>query len=162
GDVIVQQFDLNLRNSNVLAYAGNSPPLNHLGSLPGQPTTAPPGATVGPVPYNNNVNLSCVANGTNPPNTSTLNPSAAQPGTPVSFTPTMSHPSVANFNFKIQGVGTDADGLTRSQNVAFHTVTMAYTLSPGSVTVPATGTSAADNFSITTNSAAPGVNFPNA
>src|SRR5438067_1978432 len=92
GTVIVQDFDLTLSNSTLFAYAGTSTPFNNLGTLTGRPQASetPMGALTMGVPYNDNVNLSCAAGGTNPPNTCTLNPSAAQPGTPLTFTPTMS------------------------------------------------------------------------
>ena len=159
GAVIVQDFDLTLSNSNLFAYAATSTPFANLGTLTGQPTTVPPGTAAGisAVPYNNNVALSCVAVGTNPPNTCTLSPNNPQPGTPVSFTPTMSHPTVANFNFKIQGVGTDLNGLTHSQNVALHIVNMTYNTTPAPVTVAVTGTANSLGFNMTTAGT-----FPNA
>ena len=164
GAVIVQDFDLTLSNSNLFAYAATSTPFANLGTLTGQPTTAPPGTPAGilPVPYNNNVNLSGVTagiaggctNGTQP-STCTVNPTAIAPGTPTPFTLTVNG-AIGNYNFDIQGVGTDVDNLNHKKNVALHTVTMAFTTSPGTVTAPATGTSPADNFSITTNGTFPG------
>src|SRR5437868_7117584 len=160
GAVIVQDYDLTLNNSTLFAYVGTSTAFNNLGTLTGQPQTEPAGTPTGilPVPYNNNVNLSCVASGTNPPNTAcTFNPSSPQPGTPVNFSLTANHSSVANLNFNIQGQGTDADLLTHTKNVTLHVVSLAFTSGPSNVTTGANATSGADAFTITT-----GGTFPNA
>ena len=164
GTVIVQDFDLTLSNSTLFAYAGVSTPFNNLGTLTGRPQASetPAGGLTTGVPYNDNVNLSGVTagitggctNGTQP-STCTINPTVIAPGTPTPFTLTVNG-AIGNYNFDIQGVGTDVDNLNHKKNVALHTVTMAFTTSPGTVTAPATGTSPADNFSITTNGTFPG------
>jgi hypothetical protein len=99
--------------------------------------------------YASSVSLSCVSGSTSPPSTCAATPSALTPGPNATFS-VRAAGSTGNYNFNVQGVGTDSNHVTHQVPVTLQVVSFALTTpSPSSVTVPRGTTSSAVNFEVT-------------
>lgn len=99
--------------------------------------------------YANSITLSCVSGTTAPPSVCSVAPSTLTPVNNTPFTVTSGGAS-GDYNFNVQGVGSDASATTHLIPVTLHVVSLALsTPSPASVTVPRGATSAPVSFQIT-------------
>ena len=99
--------------------------------------------------YANYLNLSCIAGSTAIPSVCAPSPVTLTPASKTSFGVGTSGP-IADYNFKIQGVGTDSNHITHNIPLTLHVVNFALTTpSPSSVTVPRGTASPPVNFQVT-------------
>jgi len=87
--------------------------------------------------YSNSVTLACIAGGTPPPQTCSVNPTSITPtSSGANFTVTASD-AVGDYSFKIHGSGSDAQATTHDTPLALHVVDFGLTVpNPSSVSVP--------------------------
>ena len=99
--------------------------------------------------YASNVALSCVFGTTAPPSTCSILPASVVPGTGTSFQVTVAG-APGDYNFNVDGAGSDSNHLAHSVPVTLHVVSFALTTpSPASVTVPRGTASPAVTFEVT-------------
>jgi hypothetical protein len=99
--------------------------------------------------YNSAVTLSCVAGATSPPSTCMVTPSTLTPGSNTPFSVAVAG-TTGDYNFNLQGVGSDANQITHLVPVTLYVVSFALSApSPSSVTVPRGTTSSPVDFQVT-------------
>jgi hypothetical protein len=99
--------------------------------------------------YSSAVALSCVAGTTAPPSTCTISPPTVTPGSDGGFTVTVAG-AVGDYNFNVQGVGSDSNSTTHLVPLTLYIVSFALTTpSPSTVTVPRGTMSSPVNFEVT-------------
>ncbi len=100
--------------------------------------------------YSSPVTLACIAGGTPPPQTCTVNPTSITPtGSGANFTVTASD-VIGDYSFKIHGSGSDAQATTHDAPLVLHVVDFGLTApSPSSVSVPRGTTSQVISFQAT-------------
>lgn len=99
--------------------------------------------------YASAVTLSCIPGTTDPPSVCSPAPSPLMPATNTPFTVTMSG-ATGDYNFKVQGVGSDPQTLTHQVPVTLHFVDFGLTaLSPNGVIVPRGTTSSPLSLQVT-------------
>jgi hypothetical protein len=133
--VITPDFELSVSNSLQTIFAGQTGTLNGTAS-----------ALSG---YASSVAVSCVAGSTAPPSTCSPSPTSLTPANQTPFTVTAGG-VVGDYNFSVQGAGSDTNNLTHQVPVTLHVISFAMsTPSPTSVTVPRGTTSSPASFQIT-------------
>jgi len=133
----VPDFQIAVANTPLTVFAGYQATFN--GAL-----TAEDG-------YNNPVELSCTAGTSSPPSPCTANPPSLTPTyTGAGFTVNAGTSSVADYNFNVQGAGSDPNDTTHLAALTLHVVTLSLTApSPGTVTEPRGATSPPVSFQVT-------------
>jgi hypothetical protein len=128
-------YSLAISNWPLTIFAGQS------GSFSGTAT-----ATNG---YASTVTLSCVAGATAPPTTCSVSPASLTPATNTPFSVSVSG-AAGDYNFDVQGVGSDPRQTTHAVPVTLHVVSFGLTTpSPATVTVAAGETSSPVSFQVT-------------
>jgi len=128
-------FDIAISNSPLTVFPGQA------GELAG--------TAIAQNGYASAVTLSCIPGVTDPPDVCTPLPSPLNPTTNTPFTVTVSG-AAGDYNFNVQGVGSDPSSLTHQVPVILHLVSFGITTPfPASVTVPRGTTSSAVNFQVT-------------
>ena len=139
----IWQFNLVATPGFQLAVS-NSP----LTALLGQ-TAAFTGSATALNGYASLITLTCTAGTTAPPSTCLPSPATLTPGTNTPFTMTTGG-AVGDYNFNLQGAGSDANHVTHAVPVTLHIVSFALTTpSPSSVSVPRGTTSSPVSFQVT-------------
>ena len=133
--VVTPDFQLSVAKSSLIVFAGKWATFN--------------GTATALNGYTSSVTLSCEAGASPPPSVCSPSPITLTPVSKTPFTVTVSD-VVGDYNFNIQGVGSDMNHLTHKLPLTLHLISFAMTSpSPASVTVPRGTTSPAVNFQIT-------------
>jgi len=100
--------------------------------------------------YNNSVELSCTPGTSSPPSPCTPNPVSLTPTSAgAAFQVAAGVTGITDYNFNVQGTGSDPQNTTHSAAVTLHVVNLTVsTPSPGSVSVPDGTTSAPVSFQL--------------
>jgi len=101
--------------------------------------------------YNNPVGLSCTAGTSSPPIPCTPSPVSLTPtSSGAAFSVNVGTTTIGDYNFNVQGLGTDPNGTTHAAAVTLHVVDVAITApSPSSVNEPRGATSPPVSFQVT-------------
>jgi len=134
--VATPDFQITVSNTTLTAFPGTTPAFN--------------GTVTALNGYNNSVALSCTAGSSSPPSPCTPNPVSLVPastGTAFSIT---TGSTIGDYNFNVQGAGSDANNTTHDAALALHVVNFGLTTpSPTRVTVPHGTTSPPVSFQVT-------------
>jgi hypothetical protein len=134
--IAAPDFEFVFASSSLTVFAGETAMFN--GTLEGLNGYASP------------VNLTCINGPTAQPPTCSTPPTVTPTSSGASFTVNASAPSAADYSFNVQGVGTDANAITRDFLLTLHVVDFNLTGPvPNSVTVSQNATSAPVNFQVT-------------
>lgn len=134
--VATPDFQIAVSNPTITAFAGTTPSFN--------------GTVTAVNGYSNSVSLSCLAASTNPPipcapNKTSYTPTSA--GTPFTLT---TGSVVGNYNFNLQGIGSDANHTTQLAALTLSVVNFGLTTpSPVTVTTPPGGAAPLVSFQAT-------------
>ncbi|MGD0567127.1 MAG: hypothetical protein ABSA78_01880 [Candidatus Sulfotelmatobacter sp.] len=101
--------------------------------------------------YNNSVEMSCTAGSTNPPSSCAANPVSLTPSsTGAAFAVNASSGTTGNYNFNVQGAGSDPSNTTHTAALTLQVVNLTLSAaSPSSVTDPRGTTSPPVSFQLT-------------
>jgi len=101
--------------------------------------------------YNNSVELSCTAGSSNPPNPCVPSPGSLTPtSTGAAFVLNAGTTLIGDYNFNLQGVGTDPNNTTQALPLTLNVVSLALTTpSPSTVIEPRGAISPSVNFQVT-------------
>jgi|GEM_PF-416203 len=132
----VPSFEIAVSNTPLTAFLGATATFN--GTL-----TAVNG-------YNNSVELSCIAGASSPPIPCTPNPVSLTPtSNGAAFVVAAGTSAIADYNFNVQGTGSDINNTTEAAAVTLHVVNLSLTTpSPNAITVPRGTTSSPVSFQV--------------
>jgi len=100
--------------------------------------------------YNNSVELSCTAGSSSPPSPCTPSPVSLTPtSSGAAFLLTAGTNTIADYNFNVQGIGSDSNNTTHTAALTLHVVDLSLTTpSPNTVTEPRGATSPPVSFQV--------------
>ena len=133
---LLPDFEIAVSNTPLTVFAGNAATFNGTANAVGG--------------YNSLVGLSCTAGSTSPPSPCTPSPASLIPSTAGTSFLINTGNTIGDFNFNVQGVGSDANSTTHTMSLILHVVNFGLTAAlPSSVTEPRGGTSPPVSFQVT-------------